>query len=842
VNRGGTRAVASLHTILNSARCLEALSSLLSTGRRRRRICMEESSVSAGQDRKLVRGIAGGDRSASAAAAAVLASLLVQADLRAQGAGRIAGTVQDLAGNPVAGVVVALAGIPGLEASTDSEGRFVLEPVPIGEYVITATLADVARGTRSVRVVDRETAVVALTLSIRISDQVIVTADRTGERDLQNVPAAVTALSDRQLQQREARTIADVAGVVPSVTFAQNTGFAQLTIRGIGSNNIFTGSDPSSAVYIDGVYLARPAGVLGDFLDLARVEVLRGPQGTLYGRNAVGGAINLITKLPTNERTFSARLVLGSFQTSRAEINLSGPIVPGRIMASGSVLRGVSDGFVRDLDNPVRPLGGTDVTAARGTLRVLLNERSELRVTGDFAHRDPTPLFYSKVLAVKPGFTVDNPADLHDVRTSTPADSRHIHYGGSAQLIWRPSPGTELTSVFAARELDYRFRIDSDISELNLSVANAHEIHHQVSEELTVTSTRAGLRWTGGVFLFKDVDRQPTLSEFIASGLTARLDPTVKTGSIAAFGQATVDLGSRLSGTLGIRYSRDRKTIDNAGGSNIGDAVLSAFQYHDSSVVTAWTPKFGLEFPLHEETLAYASITRGFKSGGFNISATSAGRGFAPEWAWTYEGGVKSSVLSQRVTLNGALYFTDYTDLQVQTPIRPGVVDIANAATATIRGVEVEGQAHPATAWTVGGHLAWLDARYDRYTAVSPVGAPVDVAGRRLSNAPEWSGRMWLEYARSVGHVGALSLLVDLVRQSTVCFTPMNDEIQRQGPYGLVNANVTIRPRQHWSVGFYARNLTGTGYITGTSSVPPPAIGGRPGEPRQLGVQLNVTR
>jgi iron complex outermembrane receptor protein len=768
--------------------------------------------------------------------------LLVQANLRAQGAGRIEGTVQDLAGNPLAGVVVTLAGITGLEASTDREGRFVLEPVPQGDHVIVATLADVARGTRSVRVADGETAGAALTLSIRIADRVIVTADKTGERELQKVPAAVSALSNQQLAQREAHTIADLAGLVPSMTFSQNTGFAQLTIRGIGTNAPFAGSDPSSAVYLDGVYLARPADVLDDFLDLARVEVLRGPQGTLYGRNVVGGAVNLITRLPTNERMFSARLVLGSLRTARADITLSGPIVPDRIMASGSVLRGVSDGFVRDVDHPARPLGGTDVTAARGTLRVLLNEQSEFRLTGDFSHRDPVPLFYPKVLAVKPGFTVDNPADLHDVRTSTPAESRNVHYGGSAQFIWRLRPRTVLRSVLAARKLDYRLRTDSDISELNLSVANTHEIHHQVSEELTVTSQRARFTWTGGVFLFRDVDRQPTRHDFPASGLVSRLDPTVKTRSIAAFGQATVGLGSRLSGTIGVRYSRDDKTIDNSGGAEVDGSALSSFQYHDSTPATAWTPKVGLDFQAAEDTLAYASVTRGFKSGGFNLSATSAGRGFAPEWAWTYETGVKSSMLSKRIALNAAAYFTDYTDLQVQTPIRPGVVDIANAATATIRGVELESQAHPASEWTVGGHLAWLNSRYDRYIAVSPVGAPVDVAGRRLSNAPEWSGRTWLEYARSVGRAGVLSLFVDLVRQSTVYFTPLNDSIQRQGPYGLVNANITIRPRQHWSVGFYARNLTATGYITGTSSVPPPAIGGLPGEPRQLGIQLNVTR
>jgi iron complex outermembrane recepter protein len=803
---------------------------------------MATSSVSAALDRPLVRGIAGGDRGAGPAAAAVLAILLVQADLQAQGAGRIAGTVRDLAGNPLAGVVVALAGDPGLEASTDAEGRFVLEPVPMGEHLITATLADLAGATLSVRVADRETAVVTLTLSIRIADVVIVTADKTGERDLQAVPAAVSALSNQQLAQREAHTISDLAGLVPSLTFSQNTGFAQLTIRGIGTNAIFAGSDPSSAVYVDGVYLARPAAALGEFLDLARVEVLRGPQGTLYGRNVVGGAINLITNLPTNERTFSTRVVLGTLDTARAEATLSGPIVPGRILASGSVLRGLSDGFVRDLDDPGRPLGATDVVAARGSLRVLLSERSELRLTGDYGYRDPVPLFYSKVLAVKPGFTVDNPADLHDVRTSTPGDSRHTDFGGAAQVIWRLSPQTVLTSLFAARQLDYRFRIDSDISELNLSVANTHEIHHQMSEELTVTSRRARVTWTGGAFLFRDVDRQPTRSEFLASGLVSELDPSVTTRSIAAFGQATVGLGSRFSGTLGLRYSRDDKTMDNSGGSMVGDSALSSFQYHDSTAATAWTPKVGLDLQTAANTLVYASATRGFKSGGFNLSATSAGRGFAPEWAWTYEAGVKTSLLSKRVTLNGAAYFTDYTDLQVQTPVRPGVVDIANAATATIRGIELESQAHPASAWTVGGHLAWLDARYDQYTAVSPIGAPVDVAGHRLSNAPEWSGRVWLEYARSVGRAGGLSLFVDLVRQSTVYFTPMNDGTQRQTPYGVVNATITIRPRPHWSVGLNARNLTDTGYITGTSSVPPPAIGGRPGEPRQFAVQLNLTK
>ena len=643
-------------------------------------------------------------------------------------------------------------------------------------------------------------------------------------------------------QRREAHRVANLAGLVPSVTFSQNIGFAQLTIRGIGTNAPFAGSEPSSAVYLDGVYLARPAGVLGDFQDLERVEVLRGPQGTLYGRNVVGGAINLITNLPTNERKLSTRVVLGNFQTARAEAALSGPIVPGRIMASVSVLRGVSDGFVEDLDHPAKPLGGTDVTATRGTLRVLFNDRSELRVTGDFTHRDPTPLFYPKVLAVKPGFTVDNPSDLHQVRTSTPSESRNVHYGASAQFIWRPAPSTVLRSLFAARKLDYDVLVDSDSTELNLATGNVHEIHHQISEELTITSELPGFTLTGGLFLFDDVDRQPTAVELLATGLVNRLDPTVETTSIAGFGQARVALGSGVSGIIGIRYSRDDKTMDNVGVSEIGDRAVSSFHYVDSMVATAWTPKFGLDFRIGEGAIAYLSATRGFKSGGFNLTATSAGRGFAPEWAWTYEAGFKSSALNSASMLNGAAFYTDYTDLQVRTPLRLGVFDITNAATATIRGVEVEGQAQPAPGWRVGGHVAWLDARYDRYTAVGPGGSPVDVAGRRLSNVPEWSGRAWLEYARQLGRLGVLLLSIDVMKQSTVYFTPINDTVERQGPYSLVNANITVRPRPSWSVGFYARNLTNTDYITGTNSVPPPAIAGLPGERRQFGVQFNLTR
>ena len=775
-------------------------------------------------------------------AAALLGTVLWQAGLQAQGVGRVAGRVQDLAGNPLADVSITVRGVPELDARTDDHGGFVLAPVPDGEYVITATLEGFAPSTRRVRVVNGQTADVTLTLSIQILEQVTVTADRTGERDLQKIPMAVSVLSEAQLTQREVHTVADLAGLTPGLTVSQNTGFSQLTIRGIGSTAAFAGSDPSSAVYIDGVYIARPAAVLTEFLDLDRVEVLRGPQGTLYGHNAVGGALNLTTHVPTDDVAFSTRLVAGDFQTLRAEVSASGPLLRGRIMAGASAVRAVSDGSVQDLTHPDRPLGTTDVAAARATVRVLFSHRSELLVRGDYTHGHPTPLYYAKVLVAKPGFTIDNPPDLHEVRTSAAARGRQVHHGASAQFIWRPTPTTVVTSLSALRHFDYDLRADSDATELNLSVVNLREMHRQLSQEVTLTGERRGITWTSGVFAFKDRDRQPVLIELPSAGLNNTLDPEVEGSVVAAFGQANVPLGSRVGAIVGLRYSHERKTMDNAGGTTAGDRVVASFQYRDTTSAAAWTPKFGLDYQIDERTLAYASATRGYKSGGFNLTARDARGGFAPEWAWTYEAGIKSSPLNQRARLNGAVYFTDYTNLQVQTPIGPGVLDIRNAATATIRGVELEAQVQPALRWRLGGHVTWIDARYDRYVAAGPGGTSVDAAGRRLFNAPEWSGRTWVEYRTQIGAAGAWSLSLEALMQSTVYFTAINDPIERQGPYGLVNANVTVRPRQRWSIGIFARNLTDTDYVTGTSSSPLPAVAARPGERRRFGVQFTVTK
>jgi iron complex outermembrane recepter protein len=780
--------------------------------------------------------------------ACILGSLLWMVVVgHAQEPAQLSGSVVDATGLPLVGATVAIQGAAEMVAKTDGKGQFIFQSLPAGEYQLTASLADFGPARRMARLSSGEKASVSLTLTPLFLEQTVVTASKIGATDVQTTPIAISVLRGAELARMQDHTIEQIAGRAPAVSFSQNTGLAQLTIRGIGTNAVFAGSDPSSAVYIDGVYLARPGMVLADFLDIDRIEVLRGPQGTLYGRNSLGGAINLVTKPPTDDVEASARVGVGTQGTFRAEARASGPIIRDRLLGSGAILRGVRAGPVRDLEHPEHRLGGEDVVGARGQLRVIFNPRTELHVSADMTHSDPPPIYYSKILAVKPGFDVDNPAGFYDVRASFPAEGHTFQSGASARFALDLTPSIRLTSLSAFRKLDFDVIVDGDASELDLDISRVHELQHQISHEITVASRKPRLTWIGGVFLFDETDSEPSSTVVPEPRLEFRLDPRVDANANAVFGQATVAVTPRLSATAGLRYTHERKEIENAGGLYAADAPFNllsdSYRYTDAIAHDAWTPKFVLEVRARDHVLAYASVTRGFKSGGFNATSTAAGRGYGPEWAWSYEGGVKTVSRDGRTRVSVAAFYTDYTDLQVQTPITTSLLDVSNAAAATIHGVEVEATTLLRDTVQVGGHVGWLDARYDRYLAVGPGGLSVDAAGHRLNNAPEWSGRTWVDWRVTTGSMGTLSFRADSTWKSTVFYTPFNDRIQQQGSFGLLDVSAEFGPRQRrWSIVTYVRNLTNEDYITGSNSAPQPAIGGRPGDPRQVGLQFVIGR
>ena len=237
-----------------------------------------------------------------------------------------------------------------------------------------------------------------------------VTATKTGAADIQSTPIAMTVLPARTIEQLGVERVEGLAGLVPTVTVSQSTvGTPLVTIRGIGSNSAVAGANPSSTIHLDGVYIAHSAMSSMDLLDVERIEVLRGPQGTLYGRNSVGGTINIVTRQPTNVLETSVRLTAGNYDKLRAEGAVRGPLVKNKVMGGFAFLRGTRDGFVRDLDHPDHSLGSEDTWAGRGQLRVVLGTHGELLLSGDYGRFDGVPLPYAKPIAAKPGFILRQP-------------------------------------------------------------------------------------------------------------------------------------------------------------------------------------------------------------------------------------------------------------------------------------------------------------------------------------------------------------------------------------------------------------------------------------------------
>jgi iron complex outermembrane receptor protein len=780
---------------------------------------------------------------ARACVAGVATWLLMAAVVAAGQNGRVAGVVVDATGAALGGARVTFSGPTAGEVTADAAGEFLATGLAPGKYEFTARRDGFVPATHRAAIEGGEAVSLRIALSISAEFSTTVTASRLGPQEAKSTPMAVTALQPAELARLDARGIDDLSGFAPGLTFSQNTGFAQITMRGIGTTAVFAGTDPSTAFYIDGVYIARPVAMLGDFLDVERVEVLRGPQGTLYGRNTIGGAVSVITRSPTAQRETSFRLQASNYRGYRLGARASGPIVSDRILGGISFTRSAQRGTVKDLGFPSRPVGSENATDARGKLHFLLGRRLDIMASANMNHQEPVPLGYFKVLAVKPGFTVDVPRGSREVHTSVAGTTRTMFYGGTVQTNARLPRGINLTSVIAYRALDHDLVVDADVTELNLTETHLSERQQQVSAEFTLAQRAARVNWLAGAFFFNEHDRQPTHVPLPAAAREILLNPVAGTNSSALFGQATMTITSAVSATAGLRATRERKTYDNSGNTHAIDdpgAVVpgTAYAYEESILYCAWTPKFAIEARPRENVLTYLSATRGFKSGGFNLASQTTGRAFAPERAWTYEAGAKVPLGPFQVSATA--FHTDYRDLQVSTAIRPAVIDFSNAAEATIRGVELEWVTPRRGAIGSGGHLAYLHATYDSYIAVGVGGVTGDVSGRRLNNAPEWSGRWFVDWSVP-GLKAPVVFRADTTWQTTVYFTPFNDEIQRQRPYGMLHLSAELTPaHKSWSVLAYARNVTGTDYITGSFSSPIPVIAGRPGDARRFGVELSV--
>lgn len=675
-------------------------------------------------------------------------------------------------------------------------------------------------------------------------ETITVTATRTGETNLQETAIAITTFDSVDLFERNIANVKDLSHATTGVSMGQNANYAQLFIRGIGTNGVFPGSETSSTIHYDGVYMSRPTMVFNDFLDIEQVEILKGPQGTLYGRNSIGGTINIKPYVPGNEQRAVASVDLGNYGRRRIAASVSGPIIEDTLMAGLSIIGHDSDGYVKNL-NPT----GTDYfndenrEGFRGSLRWLMNDSMEIILSTDYLDQDESPPMRKPTHTLSDGTPANTAQVINDpwkINSNFDSTSRVTNYGTHGKFTWDISEDYELTSITAHRGVDYKLHGDTDYTEIADVDFTINEDQTQFSQEIQLTKHNGLFTWLVGAYYFDEKNKvdflnNTTLQSAVNRNLPAiplriTLDAEVDTTAWAVFFQGSYALTEQLSVIFGTRYNEEKKKISGCGVSPmIGGPPPVCRPYEEASRKDyASTPKIGLEYQYHDDLFFYGTISRGFKSGGFNfgyLDATSTigfshpDAEFDPEFLTSYEIGMKSDWLDNRLRLNGALFFYDYDDLQVQS-FKNALATISNADESEVKGAELEATYTPTNNWRFDAGISWLDAKYTDFknAAEQNNSGPVqiDATGNTLNNAPEWTSDITARYYQFLSNGSMLTWRVNHYWQDREYFTAGNLKTKSQGAYGVTNLSLGYTSvDEKLEVLAYVDNVTDEDYING---------------------------
>ena len=596
---------------------------------------------------------------------------------------------------------------------------------------------------------------------------IVVTAQRRSE-SLQKLPVAITAFDSAALEQTASTGIRDIAGKTPGVTFTQfNVGEPQIFIRGVGSTSDSAGSDPSIGVSVDEVSIGRPGGSALAFLDLERVEVLRGPQGTLYGRNASGGAINIITKRPTTEASVEISGRIGSFSGYGGDVILNGPIGGGvAVRVAGSY--DDNHGFAQSLRTGQR-LGGGETYGLRSQLLYDVGDWTVL-VGGDYSHDDlqGNGRVLVKSVAIRPELIprVDLArTGLSPRQTmSLPVYQKRENYGFLGR-IERHGDLFDFISLTSYRNNDYQQADDltgsptraGSTTDYPISVYDqVDENSHQFSQERRLVSAgNSGLRWVVGLYYFQErVDR---IEQFQVAGLNVppvfstslngnvSFDQLARSKSYAAFGQAVLPFADIWEFTAGARLTRDVKRVNQAGINNdptdpdgtIPLSPGSPFVATGKASYTKPTWRLALAVEPADGKRLYVSYDRGYKSGSFPSQAQSAAQAataIKPEYLNSYSLGMKTRWLDGSLQINVDAFYLDYKNLQVNE-LRNGLLLVTSNANARNYGVEVQTDASLTRNINVGGTYTHMASKYLTSPTLGALVLPYK--GNSLTRAPK---------------------------------------------------------------------------------------------------------
>ena len=685
-------------------------------------------------------------------------------------------------------------------------------------------------------------------------EEIVVTAQKR-EESLQDTPISIAAFSAKDLETKGISGLTDLRANVPNLQltpFPNNAATTQIFMRGVGLADDQITQDGGVAVYMDGVYVARSQGLAMEVADLDRIEVLRGPQGTLYGRNATGGAINFITRKPDlGDFGFKGQVTLGNYDHRRFKAAVNVPI--GQTIAARlSYVNQRQDGFIRNAGTGIKRWGDEDRQAMRADLLWRPSDGLSLRYSYDRTEIGDTPTYvaFSPLHPV----VIDRPkAGSPLVRDVLPNDI--TAQGHSLTAEWDASDAITVRSIAAYRKLDNFQNQDyltGAIGPFPLQKNSSRAKQDQWSEELQLIGDLldSRLQYVAGFYYFSESGDNISNSYSPPTLTRSFTTATIDNRSYALFGQATFTpeaLDRRLHFTIGLRQSWDKReaTLARQTQVNNGPIVTVPGLGDGSRNFTDFSPSFIIAFDASDDVNLYAKAVKGYKSGGYNIRASSIPRfdqGFGPETLWSYEAGIKSQWLDNRLRFNAAGFISKYSDIQVNVqsdPTNIRLTDVLNAGMATVKGVEMDLTMAPVRDLRLSVNYGYLLARYDEI--VDATGANI-AANYRFTNAPRHTIALDLNYDLPRLPVGRLSANLNYTAQSDkYTNATIGSGKYVIGDYGLLNARLTLTDIpgiKGVRASLWGRNLTDRNYYIMQFNV------GRPGalfgEPRTYGVDLSV--
>jgi len=636
---------------------------------------------------------------------------------------------------------------------------------------------------------------------------VVVTATRRATL-LQDTPVAISAISGEVLQNLSAADLFGAGPYLPGVSINGTAGYGNypVGIRGIASSTSLIGSDDPVGVYIDGVYVGKPSAALANLLDVDHLEVLRGPQGTLYGRNASAGAILVIHKDPAFTPELSVDTSYGSFGRWGVDGRMAGPIAGDTLSGSLAVSHTDMSGWGVNTVNDSKAVG-REATSLVGALAlhagdfkaVLRTDYVDETVRDGLQRLNAIPYNTANPVAADSSLRGDPDVYAFDFPTVYQRTDGGVSLNAELPL----NGATVLHSITGYRYDRLDGSIDTDGTAANINTNTTDEHLNQISETIYATGKSSWGSWTAGGDFYNGRTQIDQLvgAPVIASSLDvlATNDAT----SYAAFGEITREFTDAISLTAGGRVSTESKRFEYR---TVGTGFLPTIP--DTPLDKSWTsftPSARLSYEPTRELLSYLSVSTGFKSGGFTALQPTP---FQPEKVTTYEAGIKSTVFD-RFTLDGDVYYSDYRDLQVRIPVSVGVIQTLNAAAATIKGVELEGSWQATERLTLSAFSNYTDARYDNY--IGP--GNIQNRGQFLNRAPTWQGGATVRHIQPIGR-GHLNGELTYSYRTRIFFSAPNlDGLSSEG-YSQLDARVAYETADnHWTLAVLGKNLTNDRHI-----------------------------